>query len=112
MALDIYKAGTDIRKAAERGCRKAARLIFFRKCLDALSAAVYMLTLDMKAFKAVMRAHKEYRNLAEVPSAGAIHEYLVNHGTEADVKGRYTGWIVLDSMLNGDKVFEKTRIGL
>lgn len=109
MALDMFKAGMDPEKAAARGSRKAGRRIFARKCLDGLSAMVYLLTLDRKSFKAVIDAHKEYRKLKRKPSKDSIKSYLERYGSKAEVKGIYKRWIILDSLMYGDKVFDKTR---
>jgi hypothetical protein len=109
MALKLFKEGMSCRRAAERGLRKAGRRIFTRKCLDGLSAMVYLMTLKWEAFCAVYRAHKEYRKLAVKPSVCNIESYLKQYGDQAEVMGIHDRWIVLDSMLYGDKVFETTR---
>ena len=109
MALKLVKDGMDCRRAAVRGLRKAGRRIFARKCLDGLSAMVYLMTLEWKSFCAVYRAHKEYRKLAVKLSAGSVESYLQQYGDIAEVTGIHDRWIVLDSMLYGDKVFETTR---
>lgn len=109
MALKMFKEGMDCRRAAERGLRKAGRRIFARKCLDGLSAMVYLMTLEWKSFCAVYRAHKEYRKLAVKPSVCNIESYLKQYGDQAEVMGIHDRCIVLDSMLYGDKVFETTR---
>ena len=109
MALDMFKAGTDCRKAARKGCRKAAGRIFIRKCLDILSAIVYLITLKTDSFKSVCQAHREYKVLAETPSCESICRYLQEYGDRAQISGLYGRWIILDSMLYGDKVFDKTR---
>ena len=109
MALDMFKAGMDSRRAAAKGCKKAARRIFMRKCLDMLSALVYLMTFKTDSFKAVCKAHKEYKVLAETPSCESICRYLQDYGDKAQVSGIYGRWIILDSLLYGDKVFDKTR---
>ena len=109
MALDMFRKGMNCGKAAAKGSRKSERRIFARKCLDALSALVYLLTLDKESFGAVRKAQKEYRKLAAKPSAESIEAYIREHGDKAAVTGIYDRWIILDSMMYGDKVFEKTR---
>ncbi len=105
-ALKMYKEGVPAEKAAEKGCRKAVRRIFMRKCLDGLSAAVYLLTGKSGYFKAVWEAHREYRSLAgEGTSAEQIMEYLRRYGPTASVTGIYKKWIILESLLHGDRIF-------
>lgn len=109
MALGYMKEGYGIRDAAEKGSGSARRRIRQRMMLDRLSAAVYLLTFKPDCFKAVVRAHKEYRQLQTVPSQSEIEAYLDVYGGKAEVRGIYRKWMVLQSMLNGKKVFGSIR---
>ncbi len=120
LALKMYKekipgqAGNDMeeaaermaREAAEKGCRKTGRRIFMRKCLDGMSAAVYLLTGKISFFKAVWESHREYHRLsARKQNPAEIAEYLRDYGSKASVKGIYSKWIILESILKGEKIF-------
>ncbi len=112
-ALMMYKDGFDKGKAAAKGCRMAGRRIFVRKCLDGLSALVYLFNAitsvsrtKLDYFCAVWKAHMEYRKLAgEKPGAEKVSEYLELYGDKASVTGFYKKWIILESMLKMEKIF-------
>ncbi len=104
-ALAAYRHGMGIKDAARHGKRKAACRIFTRKCLDVMSAAVYLFTFRTGCFKAVIKAHKEYGLLKKPCSSTQIEGYLEKTGKSAGICGIYRKWIVLMSMLKGEKVF-------
>lgn len=106
-ALDAYAKGMDAGKAAETGIRQARRLIFLRKTLDLLSAAVYLATLKTECFKAVLKAHREFKMMDRRPSAEDIANLLEKNGGKASVKGRYRKWIVIQALIKGKRIFEK-----
>ena len=108
-ALGLYHKGMKEEKAAAKSIRMARRMISWRMMLDRLSAAVYLATFRIDCFKAVLKAHKEYRKLRRIPSQKQICSYLGMYGTSAEVKGIYRKWIVLLSMLKGQKVFGSIR---
>ena len=105
-ALQLTGKGEDMAKAAAKGHAKAKRRIAARRCLDWISAAVYLLTLKTDCFDAVLKAHKEYRKMRISPTVQDIMAYLKEFGESASVKGIYRKWIVLESMLKGDKIFQ------
>ena len=104
-ALDCSKKGMEIENAARRGKRKAAFTIFCRMVLDSLSALVYALTLNTAAFRSVVKAHREYRMLKTDVSVKMITDYLADRNSDAGVVGIYRKWIVLSSMIKGDRIF-------
>ena len=104
-ALEEYRKGRTLKAAAGRGCRRAARRIFTRKCLDWMSAIVYLLAFRFKSARAVYRAHKEYRSLIQKPDRNAVKLYLQNWCSEAEVNGMYGKWIILQSILKGEDIF-------
>lgn len=73
--------------------RKAQRRIRQRMVLDGAAAGVYLLTGYWSAFRAVLRAHREYRQLS-VDASAALREQA-----PAAVRGRYKGWIVPYALL-------------
>ena len=105
-ALDAYKKGETAERAAAEGIKKADRLIFVRKSLDILSALVYLLTLKTDCFKSVFKAHNEYARLNRIQSEENIRHYLEKSAGKAEVKGRYGRWIILQSLLKGNGIFE------
>lgn len=105
-ALDAYKAGNDADTAARKGRRQADRMMAFRKMLDLTSAAVYLMTLKTDCFKAVLKAHKEFKELDRRVSEPEISIFLKKYGPVSKVKGRYGRWIVLQSLLKRDRIFE------
>ena len=105
-ALQLTGKGEDMAKAATKGHAKAKRRIAARRCLDWISAAVYLLTLKKDCFDAVLKAHKEYRKMRISPTVQDIMAYLKEFGESASVKGIYRKWIVLESMLKGDNIFQ------
>ena len=108
-ALGLHHKGLSTERAAARGLRKAGCLIWTRMVLDGISAAVYLLTFKPDCFKAVVRAHKEYRQLRRRQTAGDIRRYLDMYAGSSEVRGIYRKWIVLSSMLKGKKVFGSIR---
>ena len=108
-ALGHYHGGMDAYKAARKGMRKATRRIRMRMVLDGLSAAVYLVTIRFSCFKAVFKAHKEYRRMVTYSSLEQISEHISSHGVNAEVRGIYRKWIVLRSMLLGQKVHGSIR---
>lgn len=108
-ALGLHHKGLSTERAASKGLRKAGRLIWTRMVLDGISAAVYLLTFKPDCFKAVVRAHKEYRQLRRRQTAGDIRRYLDMYAGSSEVRGIYRKWIVLSSMLKGKKVFGSIR---
>ncbi len=64
-ALAEYRKGKPFKNAASRGIRKAKTRIFMRKCLDGLSACVYLATFRLDCFKAVCKSHREYRAMTK-----------------------------------------------
>ena len=102
-ALRLYHEGEESAKAAAKGSRMAKKLIRFRMVLDWLSALVYLVTFKPDCFKAVMKAHDEYKKLKLAPAP--IQEYLEEYGSRAEIKGIYGKWIVLAALLKGSKVF-------
>ena len=109
LALKNFKNGMPEGKAATKGLSQARRRIFQRKCLDWLSAGVYLGTLKTDCFKAVRNAYGEYRKLRRPAEIKDIRAYLSLHGNDAGVSGIYGKWIILASMLNGATVFGSIR---
>ena len=105
-ALDACRKGLNAEKAAAKGYRQSCRMIMLRKCLDLLSAMVYLLTLKTDCFKAVLRAHKEFKALDRPVKEQEVRTYLTQNKGKAEVKGRYGRWIILQSILKGDSIFE------
>ena len=94
-------------KAAAKGCRKAARRIFVRKCLDAMSAAVYLLTLKADCFKAVLKAHRDAASMVRRPSGEDVATYI--RKGKGNVRGMYRKWIITSSILKGDRIFSSIK---
>ncbi len=95
------------RKAASKGCRKAAWLIMLRKCLDGISAAVYLLTLKTDCLKAVWKAHKDASSMTIRPSKEDVAAYMDT--AAGQVNGMYSKWIILRSMLKGERIFRSIK---
>ena len=103
-ALGWTKNGASIESAVRKGKKKADRIILCRMILDGLSALVYALTFNVRSFKAVIKAHKEYRRLKSDISTEQIIEYLTAKSGNAEVIGIYKKWIILSSMIKGNKI--------
>lgn len=104
--------------AAKLGVRKARRRIFGRMVLDGISAAVYLLGFKTESFKAVVKAHKEYRKLRSVDSVSDVENFLERRIAEeaghnrtgiARVGGIYPKWIVLQALLKRRGIFSAIR---
>lgn len=104
-ALEAFRQGKPAKRAARIGCRKARRRIFARKCLDWMSALVYLLTFSIKSFSAVVKAHKEYKRLKHTAGRDSIMKYLTSLKPGTRVKGIYGKWIILQSILKGEDIF-------
>ena len=94
-------------RAAVRGSRKAARRIFARKCLDGLSAAVYLITLRTDCFKAVLRAHKDAGQMVKRASVTDIETWI--RAGKGCVRGMYRKWIIPAYLIKGDRIFSSIR---
>ena len=105
LALKAYRDGFQIEKAATKGWIKARGVIILRKCLDAMSAIVYLLTFRIGSFKAVLKAHRQCRQLRRRITRNEVMQYLETHGKVASVTGMYSKWIVLQSILRGENIF-------
>ena len=95
-------------KAASKAIRRAASTIRFRMLLDGMSALVYLLTGKKACFKAVWEAHREFRAMGRKPQEEQVREYASTHRTIA-IPALYPGWIVSESLLRGDGIFEHLR---
>ena len=104
-AAGILHHGADSRTASVKGMRKASRRVCLRMMLDSLSAMVYLMTFKMDCFKAVIKAHKEFRRMRRTQTREMVQEYLGNYGHRANIKGIYRKWIILSSLVKGSKVF-------
>ena len=78
--------------------RRADRIITTRMLMDGMSAAIYLLTFRFAYFKAVVRAHKDYRRL--VRKQGAKPAQAVDGHR---IKGIYDKWIIPSAILRGTK---------
>jgi GT2 family glycosyltransferase len=94
-------------KAARKGCRKAARRIFIRKCLDGLSAAVYLMTLKINCFKAVWKAHKDAAGMVMKSSEADVAAFI--REGKGRVQGIYRKWIITSSIMKGDRIFSSIK---
>ena len=92
-------------ESPKKALRHARRTIFQRKCLDGCSAAVYLLTGRLKAFKAVWYAHREAGRLRRGTDAAALAQWREAHPS-VHVAGLYRGSVVMASLLKGKKVFD------
>lgn len=109
-ALKFYKEGKDIGTSAGRGRRLASARIAARKCLDGISAIVYLLTFRPSYFKAVIKAYSEVKDYSPTyPDTASLKEYLKEYGERASVKGIYRKWIILESVLRGRNIFRSIR---
>jgi GT2 family glycosyltransferase len=108
-ALRYYQKGASLERAASKGLKKASHKLFFRMCLDWMSSLVYLVTGQKECFKAVWRAHNEFTEMHAGATRKDIIHYLKAFGDKASVTGMYKKWIILTSMLKGDKVFESIR---
>lgn len=105
-ALEACKKGYSFKDAANIAIKKANRKLFARKCLDSLSAAVYLFTLKKSYFKSVRKAHKDYKALRKDISKNDLIVYLDRHCRHASVAGIYSKSIILHSFLKKERIFE------
>ena len=91
--LSLMRAGMNLEKASGKAVRKARRRICLRKCLDMMSAAVYLLTLKRDCCKSVLKAHRDAAKMIARPSAEDVRQYLERG--RGEVKGIYKKWIIL-----------------
>lgn len=106
-AIAFMNQGLSAGKAASKGMKKASARIRFRKCLDGLSAAVYLLTLKTDCFKSVWKAHKDAASMIKRPGEEEIAGYLKTG--KGHVTGIYRKWIILSSVLKGNKISDSIK---
>lgn len=87
------------RKIAGKAVRKARWTIFQRMVLDGMSAMVYLLTFKWDYFKAVIRAHNDFRRLKSQTDVTKVAEYLPEGGKKARLWGIYPHWIIPRAIL-------------
>ena len=104
-ALKAFREGKSSKRAAKIGYRKAHRRICARKCLDWMSAIVYLLTFRIKNFSSVVKAHKEYKRLRQDIGREEVRNYLSSVKPEVTVAGIYRKSIIVQSMLKGKSIF-------
>lgn len=104
-AIDFYNDGCEEEEAAAKGIRKAHRTIFRRMFLDGCAAMIYLLSFKFSYFKAVLKAHGEYRKLYTEPSQEEIAVWLKKQGKIAGVDAMYRKWIVPMALMHGKKIF-------
>ena len=107
-SLENMSQGLSPQKAASKAVRKARRLIFIRKCLDGCSAAVYLLTGKIEYFKAVLHAHKEFKQLRRGIELAGIERFAESHQGIQPPR-LFRRWIILLAMLKGNGIFEYLR---
>ena len=107
-ALDNYKAGSEVHEAVRKAKRKAWWRMFIRMVLDGMSGICYLLMFRFSYFKAVWKAHKDFRQDRKAYTAAEIEEWLSTTPDikERSVKGRYGKFIVWQSLLRGKHIFE------
>lgn len=108
-ALQNLAKGQTEAKAAASGCRKAARLIGFRTVLNYGAALAYILTFRWSFAKAVFKAQGEFRKLRDKTDIKEVISYLRQFGGRAYVCGIYNRWIVLRSLIKGEKIFNEIK---
>ena len=104
-ALEAFRRGCSLNRSVRKGCRKAAWRIFTRKCLDWMSAMVYLLTFKVNSFSSVVKAHKEYKKLRKDIGREEIRNYLENVKPDTGVAGIYSKSIIVQSTLKGKAIF-------
>ena len=109
LALKHFNDGIPARKAAAKGLCHAKCRIGMRKCLDMIAAAVYLLSGKKSCFDAVLKAHREYKVMTAAPDMDLTLSYLDGLKDRTSVEGIYDGWIVLSSIIYGNKVFDHIR---
>ena len=102
--VEEFRKGQCPCEAARRGIRRARRRIFERMVLDGMSALVYLLTFKWSCFKAVIRAHNEYRRLKSQADATQVADYLLENGEKANLSGIYPHWIIPRALLHPSDV--------
>lgn len=118
--------------AAETASVKTESTIFVRMVLDGLSALVYLLSFRPKAFKAVIKAHREYRKISHKVEIVKIKQYLnrmmKDRGTEIPrvllsqecdndnagddkfrLKGMWSKWIVAQRLIHNGDMFDNIK---
>ena len=98
-AVEEYREGRGAVQAAQRGIRRARRRIFERMILDGMSAIVYLLTFKWSYFKAVIRAHNDFRRLKTQADVTRLAEYLPEGSKKARLCGIYPHWIIPRAIL-------------
>ena len=98
-AVEEYREGRGAVQAAQRGIRRARRRIFERMVLDGMSAMVYLLTFKWSYFKAVIRAHNDFRRLKTQADVTRLAEYLPEGSKKARLSGIFPHWIIPRSLL-------------
>ena len=93
--MDVYDSSS-ARKAAIKGMKDAQRIMQMRTVMDAMSAAVYLMTFRFNSFKSVRKAHKDFRRLSRQSDAESIAEFITTH-KDSTVKGIYDKWIIFQS---------------
>lgn len=83
------------------GPARARTILFMRMLLDGASAAVYLLTGRWSSFKAVVRAHRGFKELRGRRAAGPVKR--------AKVTGYWKICIILQSFMKGDGIFNYLR---
>ena len=100
-ALKHYRGMTvqnsnSARTAAIKGMKDAQRVMMTRKLMDAMSAAVYLMTFRFNSFKSVRKAHKDFKRLSRKNDVESIAEFITTH-RDSTVKGIYDKWIIFQS---------------
>ena len=106
-ALQMLSKGVSPERAAEKGLKKASRLLHFRTILNYAAASVYLITLRWNYAKAVFKADSQYRQLRQKVSSQDIRGYLDKYGGRAHVSGIYNRWIVLRALMKGERIFNE-----
>lgn len=108
-AVEEYREGRGAVQAAQRGIRRARRRIFERMFLDGMSAMVYLLTFKWSYFKAVIRAHNDFRRLKTQADVTRLAEYLPEGSKKARLCGIYPHWIIPRAILRPTTVPQSLR---
>ena len=79
-----------------------------RMVIDGLTGAAYLLMLKRDYFKAVIDAHKEFRQLSKRPGAEEVNDWLSESAAKRprpQVQGIYPHWIIPMAIFLRNKSF-------